>query len=90
MTRAIKVCYKPSFIRQLNKLPVGLQEEVIAKIELFKHTQNHKALEVHKLKGKLKLSYGFSVDFRNRVVFDYLSDDEVVLLTVGDHDIYKK
>ncbi len=86
----IKVYYKPSFIRQLNKLPVGLQEEVISRIELFRNPENHKVLEVHKLKGKLKSSYGFSVDFRNRVVFDYLSEDEVVLLTVGDHDIYKK
>lgn len=85
----IKVHYKPSFIRQLKKLPLGLQEEVIEKIELFKNIDNHQRLEVHKLKGRLKKFYGFSVDYKNRVVFEYLSDGEIVLLAVGDHEIYK-
>ena len=71
------------------KLPAYLQKEVISKIELFKDTKNHKILEVHKLKGRLRKHYGFSVDFHNRITFDYLSDNEAVLLTVGDHDIYK-
>ncbi|MDO8522352.1 MAG: type II toxin-antitoxin system mRNA interferase toxin, RelE/StbE family [bacterium] len=85
----LKVCYKPSFVRQFKKLPVGLQEEAIAKIGFFKDPKNHTLLGVHKLHGKLKKYSGFSVDFQNRIVFDYLSANEVVLLSIGDHDIYK-
>lgn len=85
----IKVYYKPSFIRQLNKLPAGLQNEVLERIELFKDKNNHKFLKVHKLKGRLKKYYGFSIDFRNRIVFDYISENETVLMVVGDHDIYE-
>jgi len=85
----INVCYKPSFIRRLNKLPKGLQDEVIEKIELFKDESNHQRLEVHKLKGRLKKFYGFSVNYRDRVVFEYMSGTEVALLAVGDHEIYK-
>ena len=85
---ALKVYYKPTFVRQLNKLPLRLQDEVFVKIELFKDLKNHKALNVHKLKGRMKGFYGFSVDFRNRVIFEYVTDDEVALLAVGDHDIY--
>jgi len=85
----ISICYKPSFIRRLNKLPKGLQDEVIEKIELFKNIDNHQRLEVHKLRGRLKKFYGFSVDYKNRIVFEYLSENEVALLAVGDHEIYK-
>ena len=70
-------------------MPSGLQDEVIEKIELFKHVDNHKRLEVHKLKGRLKRFYGFSVNYRDRVIFEYMSENEVALLAVGDHEIYK-
>lgn len=85
----LKVYYKPSFIRRLKKLPTGLQDAVIEKIELFKNIDNHERLEVHKLKGRLKKFYGFSVDYNNRIVFEHLSDGEVALLAAGDHEIYK-
>ena len=74
----MKVAFTPKFLRLLKKLPLGLQNEVIEKIELFKNVGNHQRLEVHKLKGRLKKFYGFSVDYQNRIVFDYLSEDEVL------------
>jgi mRNA-degrading endonuclease YafQ of YafQ-DinJ toxin-antitoxin module len=83
------VCYKPSFVRQFKKLPIGLQEEALARIALFRNPKNHTLLGVHKLHGKLKKYSGFSVDFQNRIVFDFLSENEVVLLSVGNHDIYR-
>ncbi len=70
-------------------MPAGLQDEVIEKIELFKNVDNHQRLEVHKLKGRLKKFYGFSVNYRDRIVFEYMSENEVALLAVGDHEIYK-
>jgi mRNA-degrading endonuclease YafQ of YafQ-DinJ toxin-antitoxin module len=85
----MKVAYTPKFLRLFKKLPQGLQDEVIEKIELFKNVDNHQRLEVHKLKGRLNKFYGFSVNYRDRIVFEYMSDDEVALLAVGDHEIYK-
>jgi len=85
----MKIAYTPKFFRLFKKLPSDLQEEVIERIELFKDVKNHQFLKVHKLKGRLRKHYGFWVDFHNRVVFDYLSDNEAVLLAVGDHEIYK-
>ena len=72
----------------MNKLPQSSRQEVMERIELFKDEKYHKLIKVHKLHGRLKGYYAFSIDFRNRIVFDYLSDAEVVLLAVGDHDIY--
>lgn len=86
----MEVYFKPTFVRQFKILEEGLQEEVVEKIELFKKTKHHKLLKVHKLKGRLKKYYGFSVNYKTRIIFQYLSDNKVVLLAVGDHAVYKK
>ncbi len=82
--------YAPKFLKQLNKLEPALQKETLAKIELFKDRKNHKTLEVHKLKGRLTGSFSFSVNYKYRIVLDYISKNKAVLLTIGDHDVYKK
>jgi len=81
--------YAPSFLRQLGKLPPALQQETLEKVRLFKDKKNHRQLEVHKLKGKLKEKWSFSVNYSYRVVFKWLPNKSAGLLTVGDHDIYK-
>lgn len=80
--------YKPSFIREFKKLPIGLQEDVLEKISIFSDVGNHKKLKVHKLKGRLSAFYSFSVTYSHRIVFEYESKNEVVFLTIGDHDVY--
>ena len=79
----------PSFVRQMNRLEADLTEEVFDRIELFKDTKNHQLLKVHKLHGELAGQFSFSVDYKIRIVFKYLSKNEVVLLVIGDHDIYR-
>ena len=73
----------------MKKLEKGLVEEVLEKIELFKDSENHKILKVHKLQGQLSDLHSFSVNYKIRVVFEYLSKNEAVLLMVGDHDVYR-
>ena len=84
----IELIYAPRFVRQLKRFPKELQEEAFQKIGLFKSTKNHSVLKVHKLHGKFSKSYGFSVNYKIRIVFDYISKTEVALLSIGDHDIY--
>ena len=85
----MEILYKPSFIRDLNKLPNQLQEEVFEKIELFKDTENHNKLKVHKLKGKLHGSYSFSVNYSHRIVFEYDVKDIIIFIALGTHDVYR-
>ena len=66
-----------------------VQEEAFERIELFKKVEHHQKLKVHKLKGRLSSHYSFSVTYSHRIVFSYESKNEVVFLTIGDHDIYK-
>ena len=85
----LEINYKPSFICLYNEAEVSLQEEIKEKIALFRDKKNHKSLKVHKLHGFLKDRYSFSVNYKIRIVFKYLSKNEVSLLAVGDHDLYK-
>ncbi len=85
----IEIAYTRKFLRMFKNLDADLQDRVEEKINQFKNKKNHKALEVHKLTGKLKGVYAFSVDRKNRILFEYLGNkNEVALLTVGNHDIY--
>ncbi|MFA6536388.1 MAG: type II toxin-antitoxin system mRNA interferase toxin, RelE/StbE family [Candidatus Paceibacterota bacterium] len=85
----MKIAYKATFIKKLNRLNLELQGEVFQKIELFRNPTNHKLLRVHKLHGQFKTCYSFSVNYQIRIIFEYLSKNEAVLLTIGDHQIYQ-
>lgn len=85
----LEVSYSTEFFRKLKNLPEDLQEEVFEKIDLFKNKKNHQVLKVHKLKGKLQSRFSFSVDYKFRIIFKYISNKEAFLLTIGDHSIYK-
>lgn len=85
----ISIVYTPRFAKQIKTLDPQLQEETIQKIELFKNIKNHKQLKVHKLKGYFSGRYSFSVNYKFRIVFSYLSKKEAVLLALGNHEIYK-
>jgi len=82
--------YKPSFIRQYKRLPTVLQEEVRERIELLKADPKHIFLKMHKLQGRLAGKWSISVNYAYRIVFQMISEKEIVLLAVGDHDVYDK
>jgi len=71
-------------------LPEELQETVVAKVRLFENPENHDALRVHKLRGRLNGRYSFSVTTSVRIVFCYTATKpkEAHLLTIGTHDVY--
>lgn len=82
----ITVEYSSRFIRTIRKIDIDLQEEILEKIELLKDSDNHKRLKVHKLTGKLKSIWSFSVNYRIRITFSKQKKNTIVLETVGTHD----
>ena len=85
----MNIAYTPQFLRMLRKLERPLQEEAVEKIELFGNDPTHSQLKAHKLKGKLRNRYSFSVNYQTRIIYMHLCKSEVVLLVIGDHDVYK-
>jgi len=86
----ISVVYTPKFVRQYKKLNSLIKEEIKQRIVLFKKDSNSPRLKVHKLHGDLAVSWSFSIDYKYRIVFKYMSRNEVILLAIDDHDVYKK
>lgn len=84
-----KISITPSFRREFKKLEEDLKIEVREKIELLQDKCYYEALKVHKLKGRLSGRYSFSINYKIRVVFDYLNKNEIILHAIGDHDVYK-
>ena len=76
------------FLRSYSKLPVELQGDLETAVEEFKQKKNHKKLKVHKLQGRLKKYYAFSVNFSYRVIFKK-AGDTIHFMDVGDHGIYE-
>ena len=88
MNTRLTIMYRPEFIRLYGNLEPSLREECKEKIDMFKDRENHRYLKVHKLHGRLNGRYGFSVNYKYRIVFEYEDKNTAVLMAVGDHDIY--
>ncbi len=88
----LKIEYSEYFLRKYSKIKKrdkNLCTKIKNKIKLLEDKNNHKALEVHKLKPPYKNLYSFSVDYKIRIIFEYGKNKEIViLLTVGGHDDY--
>lgn len=84
----LQISFRPSFIKQMNKLEKDLIDEVFYKIEILKKSSSSPELKIHKLHGKLKGMWGFSVNYKIRIIFKYESKKEISLLVIGDHSIY--
>lgn len=69
-----------------------LQEEVKQKIDLFAENPHHLFLKTHKLKGRLQRFWSFSVNYKDRIVFQYEKHEgkkRAALLAIGDHRVYQ-
>ena len=86
----MNISYASSFLKQVKKCDPCLQEEVFMAVELFQQNPHYPSLKTHKLQGKLAGRWSFSVNYKIRIVFEYLSEESVVLLAVGSHDVYKR
>lgn len=85
----IEILYTPTFIKNYSKLDKEIQEQAKKKIELFKKRENHKTLDVHKLNGRLKDEYSFSINYGYRIVFNYgKNKNEAVFFNIGNHKVY--
>lgn len=85
----MEVSYTPKFLRVLRSLPSSLQGEAIEAIDLLKDPTKHKQLKVHKLHGNFRGCFALSVNYKIRIIFQYLAKPKrASLLTIDSHDVY--
>jgi mRNA interferase RelE/StbE len=79
----------PLFEKHYKKLPKKIKEKAKEKEKIFRENPFHPLLRTHKLHGKDKDCWAFWIDYRYRIKFIFLSDDKVLFLDIGPHNIYK-
>ncbi len=84
----MKILYHPRFKRAYKKLSAELKSKAEIKEKLFRDNPFHPILDTHKLHGKLKNYWSFSVDKKYRVLFEFDNAD-VIFLDVDNHDLYR-
>lgn len=84
----IKVSYNPSFKRSFKrKIVAGSEREarLRAKIGLFMNDPFDIGLRTHKLSGRLKGYWSFSVEYDLRVIFYFEDAETAVFVDLGTH-----
>ncbi|HGJ67078.1 TPA: type II toxin-antitoxin system mRNA interferase toxin, RelE/StbE family [bacterium] len=72
--------------KKITKADPQLKNKIIKCLGLFANDPFHSSLNTHKLSGKLKDLWAFSVDNDCRVVFNFLDDGNVIMVDIGKHD----
>lgn len=65
-----------------------LQDNAKQKEKIFRKNPFDPKLKTHKLHGKYKNYWSFSISGSYRIMFNFESEDKIVFIDVGDHDIY--
>lgn len=85
----MEIEYSSRFESSYKKLPLAIQKKAEQREILFRRNPFHPLLRTHKLHGKLKAFYSFSVDAKYRIAFRFAGASTAVFLDVGDHGIYR-
>jgi len=77
------------FERNYKKLSREIKEKAKKKEKIFRENPFDPRLRTHKLHGKEKEAWAFWINYSHRIKFIFLSDEEVLFLDIGTHEIYK-
>ncbi|OGK21464.1 hypothetical protein A3C23_05015 [Candidatus Roizmanbacteria bacterium RIFCSPHIGHO2_02_FULL_37_13b] len=83
-----EIYYSSEFKKSVKKYS-DLKKIIIQRINIFKNNPFDSRLKTHKLTGKLKDCWSFSINFQLRILFEFISDTKVGFIDIGSHDIYK-
>jgi addiction module RelE/StbE family toxin len=85
----ISLIWGSSFKRAYKRVTAAnpdLKQKIAQALETFADNPFHPSLRTHKLSGKLKGLWAFVVAYDCRVVFQFLDDQDVLLIDIGKHD----
>lgn len=79
-----------AFKRAVRRQP-GLQARIERTLQQLAEDPFHPTLHSHKLKGELAGAWACTVDYDNRILFEFAQnpesdEEEILLLTMGTHD----
>lgn len=84
----MRIYYSSKFAKEYRKLPQKIKTLAEEKETIFRKDPFDPKLKTHKLSGKLKQYYSFSVDYQYRIIFEFAGKDIIWFHSVGTHGIY--
>lgn len=84
-----KIHYTSRFIRDFKRLTSDKQQLANKKEKQFRQNPFSASLKTHKLMGRLESLWAFSINYKDRVIFKFINQNEVLFYRIGSHDIYK-
>ncbi len=81
--------YNPHFRKLIKAFPLKEKARIIRKVNLFLADPYSPNLKTHKLSGRLKNYWSFSVSYNLRVLFRFYKENVVEFVDLGTHEIYK-
>ncbi|MFI5265693.1 MAG: type II toxin-antitoxin system YafQ family toxin [Candidatus Levyibacteriota bacterium] len=84
----MKIVYSTKFAKEYRKLPLKVKLLAEKKEKIFRKNPHHSSLKTHRLTGRLKEYFAFSVNYQYRIIFEFKNKDEVWFHSVGTHSIY--
>ena len=84
----MQIYYSSKFEREYKKFPKSIKELAEEKEKLFRGNSFHPSLNTHKLSGRLKEYWAFSLNNKHRIIFEFAEEDIVWFHSIGDHSIY--
>ena len=85
----MKIVYASKFAREYRKLPKEIKILAESKEKIFRKNPFDPILETHKLHGRFKDFWSFSIDLKYRIVFGFGENTIVYFYSIGDHRVYR-
>ena len=85
----MRIHYSLKFEREYKRLPTRIKEVAEQKEKMFRDNPFDPRLDTHKLGGRFKGFWAFSIDQKYRIIFEFAEEDIVWFHSTGDHGIYQ-
>lgn len=85
----VNLVWDQAFKRKYKKiftLNIELKKSFWQAMSIFSQNPFDPKLRTHKLPGKLKGLWSFSISYDCRVIFRFINDHDVLLIDIGSHD----
>ena len=83
------IYYSSKFAKEYKKLSLKTKISAERKEKIFRIDPFDPQLKTHRLEGKLKDYYSFSIDYHYRIIFEVVNKSTVWFHAVGTHSIYE-
>lgn len=77
------------FRKSYEKLPRRIKEAALEKEKIFRQNPFDSRLDTHKLHGRYKDYWAFTVISQYRIMFAFAAKNIIDFINVGTHEIYK-